>query len=271
MINDFNEKTSLITGGTKGIGLSIALAFASQGAKCVLTYKWDDENIEKVRQSFHTLGYKEPLIVQANVAEEKDNLKLLELIKNQQNRPEEKIDIFVSNVAFGLLTKSFDDYSERGLLKSIEYSAWPMVSLTKLIKQNLGDYPKYVLGLSSNGPDAYHPNYDFVACSKALLETMVRYLNYRLKDDDIIFNIIRARFLKTESLRATFGEDFEKFGEKYNITDFFIETSEVANAALALCSGMMDGVRGEVINIDNGSTFSDNIMSYYENREKLGM
>jgi hypothetical protein len=33
--------------------------------------------------------------------------------------------------------------------------------------------------MSSSGPDAYSPGYEFVAASKAVLETLCRYATYR--------------------------------------------------------------------------------------------
>ena len=37
MIRDMRDKSVLVTGGTKGIGLAIALGFAQRGAHCTLT------------------------------------------------------------------------------------------------------------------------------------------------------------------------------------------------------------------------------------------
>jgi len=269
MFNNFQDKIVLITGGVRGIGLSTGLAFAKHGAKCVLTYKWDrgPEELDQIKEEFLFRGYKEPLLVQADVVQEEDVERLME----QMRAYGDTVAVFVSNVAFAPLIRSFEDYTERSLLKSIDYSAWPLISFTKAIKRVLGQYPRYVVGLSSNGPDAYHVNYDFVAASKALLETLVRYLNYRFKEENVMMNIIRARCIRTASLQATCGEEFVPFGEQYNAADIFLEPHEVSDAILALCSGMMDGIRGQVLNVDRGSTFADNIMLYYENRHELGM
>ena len=100
---------------------------------------------------------------------------------------------------------------------------------------------------------------------------MVRYLNYRFRNEEMVINVVRARFVGTESLWATCGPEFEAFGERYNVADLFVEASEVGDAILALCSGLMDGISGQIINVDRGSTFADNIMSYYEHRHTLGM
>jgi NAD(P)-dependent dehydrogenase (short-subunit alcohol dehydrogenase family) len=270
MFRNYKDKVVLITGGTKGIGLHTGLAFARQGAQCVLTYKWERSEAELALLSdvFLSRGYRVPLLVQSDVTQEEDITNLLDQTLLTCG---DKVEVFVSNVSFATLTRGLDDYSERSLLKSVEYSVWPMVAFIRAIKQVFGHYPRYVLGLSSNGPDAYHVNYDFVAASKALLETMIRYLNYRFQDEEVIINVLRARFVKTESLWATCGPEFEAFGERYNVADLFVEASEVGDAILALCSGLMDGIRGQVVNVDKGSTFSDNIMSYYEHKHTLGM
>ena len=236
----------------------------------MLTYKWERSKAElaSLSDAFLSRGYRAPLLVQSDVTQEEDIANLLDQVLLTCG---DRVEVFVSNVSFATLTRSLDDYSERSLFKSIEYSVWPMVAFIRAIKQVFGHYPRYVLGMSSNGPDAYHVNYDFVAASKALLETMVRYLNYRFRDEEITINVVRARCVKTESLWATCGKAFEAFGERYNIADIFVEASEVADAILALCSGLMDGISGQIVNIDKGSTFADNIMSYYEQRDTLGM
>jgi enoyl-[acyl-carrier-protein] reductase (NADH) len=94
-------------------------------------------------------------------------------------------------------------------------------------------------------------------------------MNYRLYDEDVRINVIRSRLVRTESLRATFGNDFEKFAERFNMERQFIGSEEVANAILALCSGLMDGVSGQVLMIDRGTTFFDNLMRLYNERNKL--
>ena len=138
------------------------------------------------------------------------------------------------------------------------------------IRKRFGRWPRYVVGLSSGGPDHYYKNYDFVASSKAVMETLCRYMTYRLFEEDIRINVVRSRLVRTESLRATFGRDFEQFAERYNMNRQFIPESEVANAILALCSGLMDGVKGQVLMVDRGTTFFDNLMRLYNERDDLG-
>ncbi len=267
MTTHLTGRAVLITGGTMGIGLATGLAFGRQGARCVLTHKWGTADDADVRSAFAAAGAPEPLIVQADVANADDTASLLAAIHAEHDC----VEAFISNVSVGLVIKDLDDYEKRSLFKSIEYSTWPMVEYTRQIKAVFGRYPRYVVGLSSGGPDAFYKNYDFVAASKAVMETLCRYLNYRLFDEDIRINVVRSRLVRTESLRATFGRDFEAFAERFNMQRQFISCEEVANAILALCSGLMDGVSGQTIMVDRGTSFFDNLMRLYEERDALNI
>ncbi len=242
MLGHLEGKAVLITGGTMGIGLATGLAFGRHGAHCTLTHKWGT----------------------ADEVEE-DTVALLEGMR----RVHDRVEAFVSNVSVALVISGLQDYEKRSLFKSIEYSAWPLFAYTQRIKEIFGRYPRYVVGISSGGVDAVYKNYDFVAASKAVMETLCRYMSYQLFDEDVRLNVVRSRLVRTESLRATFGAAFVPFVERFIMERQFIPAEEVANAVLALCSGLLDGVRGQVIMVDRGTTFFDNVMRLYNEREAL--
>lgn len=262
-MNDLRGKAVLITGGTMGIGLATGLAFARQGAVCALTYKWGTANLEEVFAKFRDEDLPRPDIIEADVIHSGDTDALLQQVRQRHDH----IEAFVSNVSFGEVVRDLADYKLESLLGTIEYSAWPIVEYPRKIKQIFGRYPRYIVGLSSGGPDHFYKNYDFVAASKAVMETLCRYMNSRLFDEDVRINVVRSRLVRTESLRLTFGSDFEEFAERLNMK--FIPSEEVANAILALCSGLMDGVSGQVLMIDRGTTFFDNLMRLYNERSEL--
>ena len=159
------------------------------------------------------------------------------------------------------------DYQKRALLRSIDYSVWPTVEYTLQIKQIFGSYPRYVVGLSSIGPDKYTANYDFVASSKAVLETLCRYLAFRLGPEGVCVNVVRAALVRTESLEATMGPECIPFIERID-PSLFVSVEEVSNAILALTSGLMDAVTGQVVSVDHGAPFYDNTMRLYGEREQ---
>jgi enoyl-[acyl-carrier-protein] reductase (NADH) len=181
----------------------------------------------------------------------------------------DRVDVFISNVTAAPVVGSLDDYSARALRQSIEYSAWPLVAYTRRIKEVFGRYPRYVVGMSSTGVDAFSVGYDFVAASKAVMETLCRYLNYRLFDEDVRVNVIRSRSVRTASFDAHFGAAFADFALRFTRESHFMQAEEVADAAVALCSGLLDGVSGQVLTVDRGTTFFDNLMRLYEERHEL--
>lgn len=267
MLNDFRGKTVLVTGGTMGIGLATGLAFGRQGARCTLTYNWGSADEDEILRAYADAGAPPPRLVQADVSNDDDTDALLEDL-----RPAcDGVDVFVSNVAMALLVRDLEDYSLRALTRSLEYTTWPMVEYTRRIKRVFGRYPRYIIGLSSAGVDSFLPNYDFAAASKAVLETLCRYLSYRLSGEDVRVNIVRAGPVRTASFEATFGDEIEAFFQRFGTRDPFIPAEEVAHAILALCSGLMDGVSGQIISVDRGLSFADSLMRVYDQREKLDL
>lgn len=267
MSNISKQRVVLVTGGSKGIGKEIAMQFAKHGDQVVITYGWGSVEDEDLIAEFTSKGLPAPYIRQADVINNDDTKELMEDIKERFGR----LDIFISNVSFANLVKSLDDYNEGSLLKSIEYSCWPMVEYTRKAKEVLGVYPKYVLALSSHGPDRFHKNYDFAAATKSINEVMVKYLTYHFYDEEIIFNVLRTRPVLTDSLLSTFGNDWKEFIEKYDIPGTDIALDEFAKLAYIMCSGMMDGVRGQTIIADKGYDFAEGLQRMYVDKEELGL
>lgn len=267
MINDLRGKAVVVTGGTMGIGLATGLAYARQGADVTLTYRWGSAEDDDVLAAFERENLARPRLVQADVANEEDTLAVLSEIK----RTHDRLEVFVSNVSFALVTRGTDDYDLRALHKSIDYSAWPMFAHAEKARDVFGRWPRYIVGLSSGGPDAFYKNYDFVAATKALMETLCRYMSYRLFDEDVRVNVVRSRLVRTESLRATFGRDFEAFAERFAMKRQFVTPEQVAGSILALTSGLLDAMNGQVLMVDHGATFYDNLMRFYAERDALSL
>ena len=267
MLANFEHKTVLITGGTRGIGLSTALLFARLGARCILTYRWGSADEHEVKKQFEALGAQEPILFQADVAHQEDTEDLMRYIRDDLGV--QQVDIFVSNVSFSSVTHSFEDYSLQSLKKSLRYSAWPMVAYTKQLYRTLGKYPRYIVGLSSPGPDQYYHGYDYVAFSKAIMEMLCKYMSYRLRDQHVCVNVVRGTGVKTKSLESTFGSEFEKFAKKLIPPSYWIAPEEIAGTVAMLCSGLLDAVRGQIITVDRGVGFYGNVMDIYTRRSSL--
>jgi NAD(P)-dependent dehydrogenase (short-subunit alcohol dehydrogenase family) len=264
---DQTGRVVLVTGGTMGIGLACALAFAGQGAQTVITYRWGSADMDVVRARFAAAGGPPPLLLEADASQDSDTVALMEAIAADF----ERVDVLISNVAFAQRTEDFDAYSRRSLHRSIDYSAWPLAAYTQAIKAQFGQLPRHIIGMSSPGPDDFFQNYDFVAASKAVLETFCRYMNFRFFEEGVKVNVIRSRMVRTASYDATFGETFHAFLEALGgFDDCYTTPEEVANVVLMVASGFCDGIGGQVINVDKGFEFFDNLMGIAERARRRG-
>jgi enoyl-[acyl-carrier-protein] reductase (NADH) len=268
--NDLRGKAVLITGGTHGIGLATGLAFGRLGAQTYLTHRWGSADEDEIRAQFSALGEgvaPEPVILEADVSADEDTETLMQRIKQDHDH----LEVVIANVSFAHVSQDHTDLSRKLLERSLKYSAWPFVSYLQEAKKVFGRYPRYCVGMSSRGPEYFLPGYDFVAASKTVMETLCRYLTADLVDEDIRINVLRANPVETQSLEATFGPEFSPFCRKYYADGFFITPEEVADAAVALCSGLMDGVRGQVLLLDRGFGFSDNVVRLFSQRDRYGL
>jgi NAD(P)-dependent dehydrogenase (short-subunit alcohol dehydrogenase family) len=261
---DHSRTVLLVTGGTRGIGLATALAFARHGARSILTYRSGTADEGEIREAFRRLGAPEPWILQADVGNAAQTDTLVRAIAERVGR----VDAFVSNAATSLLVRGVEDYSESGFLQSLGAGAWPTFEYLGAMRRHLKRFPRYVVVMSSDGSDRWTDRSDFVAASKAAVETLCRYYQHRLYDEPVNINVLRARTVPTESFHATFGPGFEQVVRR-EVGDRFVMTpEEVADAALALCSGFFDGVRGQVITVDRGSGFADGVSHLYDRRDQ---
>jgi NAD(P)-dependent dehydrogenase (short-subunit alcohol dehydrogenase family) len=258
---DFSDKAVLITGGTKGIGLSTALNFAQAGAQTYLTYKWGSADNDELKAQFDAVQGPRPILIQADVSVDEDTDALLETVAETSPKG---IDIFISNVGYAATMKTLDDYKKRSLFKTLEYSTWPMVEYTRRIHKKFGRYPEKVVGISSDGPDHYYRGYDYVAASKALLEFFGKYLAVHLFEQGSRVNVMRFGTVKTESFTAIFGEEFFEYLKNEGLSeDMILKPEACGKAVFALCSGFMDAMNGQVLNVDYGLPFQDNSMMRY--------
>lgn len=244
---DFAGAAVIVTGGTRGLGKAIGQAFARAGAHVVLTHRWGSVDEEELVAEFLAAQLPPPSIVESDVSDPEAARELMRYVKDQGHR----LDVVVSNVAFAKVVHDLADLKRSSLELSIGYSAWPVVELVQAAREVIGASPRYVIAVSSDGGQVCHPGYDLAGASKSLLETLCRYLAVRLRAEGVRVNAIRPGFLDTASSRATFGDALFT-AARAAIEERLLDPARVAKVCVALSSGLMDAVTGQVIDVDEG-------------------
>jgi len=249
MTIDFRHSAVLVTGGTRGIGKAIGMEFSRAGATVVLTHRWGSVSEEEVTAEFRRENLAPPVVVESDVSDPEATQALMTDIARLQV----PLRVIVSNVAFAKTVDSIDDLRRGSLELSLRYSAWPVFELPAAARATLGYYPRYLVAVSTDGGLVCHPGYDMAGVAKAALETLCRYLALRLRPAGVRVNVLRPGLVDTASARATFGGavlDMWQSGRR----DLALPPAQVARACIALCSGLMDGITGQVITVDEGAS-----------------
>jgi NAD(P)-dependent dehydrogenase (short-subunit alcohol dehydrogenase family) len=261
-----NGKLALITGGTRGLGLAIALALGKQGASVVLTHRWGSADDQELRQAFADQGSSEPLIVEADVSSQDDTDRLMREIEARYAG----VDIFVSNVCVAARSEGVAKLRKRDLLRSLEASAWPLSRYLDAIEARFSRLPQTTIAVSSDGPDHFYPGYDYVAFSKSALETSVALQAPRIaRTGGRIFGL-RCRQVATESLGAMFGPELTDFMTR-QFTLFLMTAEAMGQLSVVLAGGLLDGMHGQVVCADRGASFIDNYVAVSELQRRLSL
>lgn len=103
---DFTGKVVLITGGSRGLGKTMALAFAERGADLVITSRKLDA-CEEVAAQVRTMG-RRALAIAAHVGKWEDLERLVETVYGELGR----VDVLINNAGLSPVAPSLAEVSE---------------------------------------------------------------------------------------------------------------------------------------------------------------
>ena len=123
-------KVAIVTGGSKGIGRAIALAFAEHGADLAIAAR-GTEALERTRQEIETTGRK-ALAVQTDVGIDEDVQRLYRETISRFGG----VDILVNNAAVGG-APSMGETTREQLLKVMSLNVWTPLHLSQLCRESM--------------------------------------------------------------------------------------------------------------------------------------
>lgn len=236
-------KTAIITGAARGIGKSVAIKFAENGANIAFTDLNADDNMSALETQLTSMGVKAKGYV-SNASKYADSEKLAEEVVKDFGR----IDILVNNAGI----------TRDGLLMRMTEEQWDLVinvnlksvfNMTKAVqKQMLKQKYGSIINMSSVvgvGGNAGQSNY---AASKAGIIGFTKSIAKELGSRNIRCNAIAPGFIITEMTDKLPKEVVEGWFEKIPLKRGGTP-EEVGNVCVFLASDLSSYVSGQTIGV----------------------
>ena len=240
------NKVALVTGGSKGIGRAIALAFSRAGARVAVAARGTDA-LEAVKREIDQVG-PECLAVPTDLSSDDQAERLHDAIVNEFG----SIDILINNAGMAHIVE-LSKITREQFNEVLELNTWAALHLSQLcypgMKEKGGGV---ILNIASNGgvkPDIFAGAY---SASKAAMIILTKQMACEWGNDGIRCAAICPGLVRTE-----LAADLVAFREAHgfqNLVNRAGEPEEIAAMALLLAGPAGGYCQGGVYLIDGGST-----------------
>ena len=240
------NKTSIITGASRGIGKGIALSFAQHGSNIAFTYNNSVDAAKELESELIKLGVKAKGY-KSNAADFDQAQELVDHILKDF----ETVDVLVNNAGItkdNLLMRIVEEDFD----KVIEVNLKSVFNMTKAIqriflKKRFGSliHMSSVVGLKGNSGQS---NY---AASKAGIIGFSKSIALELGSRNIRSNVVAPGFIETEMTNLLAEDILKKWKEGIPLKRGG-NVEDVANACLFLASDLSKYITGQVLQVDGG-------------------
>ena len=241
-------QVAVVTGGSSGIGKSIAVLFAKEGADVVIISRKEEALKEVCKLNPEKITY-----VAGDITQTENIKKLVEYVKNKFG----KLDILVNNAGWcpvqPLKEIKIEDYD-----KAFNLDVRSLVNITIESLQLILKAKGNIINISTVGASHRGPNLSMYLGAKAAVENFTRCWALELAKDGVRVNAIAPGAIETNIWNVTdlSPEDAKKHKEsmeKVIPCGRFGTPEEVANVALFLASKEASYVTGSIYNVDGGA------------------
>ena len=243
-------KVALISGGTRGIGKGIAMAFAAHGARVVVASRKQD-SVDRTVGELKAAGA-DAIGFAANVstAAECDRLVVGTVAAFGG------IDILVNNAATNPVYGPVENTSTEAFEKIVAVNVRAPFDLAKAARPYfVARGGGVILNISSIGGLSPEPGLGIYSVSKAAIVSLTQVLAKEWGKDNIRANVICPGLIKTDFSSALWGDEkvLKHMMRKQAIAKL-AEPDDIASTALLLCSDAGSFITGGVYVVDGGYT-----------------
>ncbi|HEY6552851.1 MAG TPA: 3-ketoacyl-ACP reductase [Vicinamibacteria bacterium] len=253
------KRTALVTGGTRGIGLGVAQALASEGFDLALAGRRDPDEIESVLAGLRSAGA-DVLYVQADVGEADGRARLVAatrerfarlnlLVNNAGVAPEVRADLLEATEA------SFDRLI-RINLKGAYFLTQAVARWMVEDRERDGEFQASIVNVTSISATVASPDRGDYCLSKAALAMATQLFAVRLGPVGIPVYEVRPGIIRTD-MTAAVGQKYDRLIESgLLLQSRWGLPEDVGRAVAALARGDLAYSTGAVLVVDGGLTVS---------------
>ncbi len=247
MLN-FNSKTVLITGGSRGIGAACVKLFAEAGVEVIFTYNSDEKKAKELINKFSSVTNIKSFKIDFN----KTNL--LEKKINEILIGYKKIDILVNNAGiweYGRIDKMTAKQWERTININLTSTFIFTKAVIPLMKKNR--YGR-IINITSTAGQRGEPFYSHYAASKGGIISFTKSLAVELGGFGITVNSVAPGWVITDMTKDVFAnKEYKKKVSNEIPLKRIAEPDDIAGPVLFLASDLARHINGEILNVNGGS------------------
>ena len=242
-------KVAIVTGGRRGIGRAIALAFAQAGADIVVCDRVvEDGEIEAVAEEIRRLG-RRSLAVQADITQKSDVDNLVQRVVDEFSA----VDILVNSAAMNIrapLLELREDGWDRIINTDLKgYYLCSQVVGKRMVDQKRGN----IINMASTAAMKAAPEMGAYCIAKAGVVMLTRVLALELAKYNIRVNAIAPSIVKTKFSQPLWSDpDTLKQIEAEIPLGRLAEIGDIIGSALFLASDASSYITGHTIIVDGG-------------------
>ena len=240
-------KVEIITGGDSGIGRSVAVLYAREGADVAILYLDQHQDAEETRTVVEQYG-RRCLTFTGDVADREVCRKVID----ETLAAFGKLDIVVNNAAEQHPQEKLEDISEEQWEKTFRTNIFGMFQMTKAALPHLGKGASIINTTSVTAYKGSPQLLDYSA-TKGAITAFTRSLSMNLADRGIRVNGVAPGPIWTPLIPSTFDADeVAEFGSNTPMKRPG-QPDEVAPAYVYLASSDAAYVSGQVIHVNGGT------------------
>ncbi len=246
------DRVAIVTGGGRGIGLTIAQELAEEGALVAIA-EIDGEAAARTAASLRTIGNKS-LAVTTDVTDVASVEAMVKTVRDELG----PIDILVNNAAklpqfLSFIEEKNDEQSRAGWSQLVNVCYYGVINCTAAVLEGMSSQ-KYgkIINIASDAAKVGEPGQAVYAGAKGAIVSFTKSIAKEVGRFGVNVNAVCPSMTKTEGVRQMLSEEFEKKVLRAYPMRRLGDPTDIAYLVVFLASDRASWITGQAISVNGG-------------------